>query len=76
MKVLISLPDELGARMQAVIPTRQRSKIIAALLEEEIKRRERELYECALAVEQDEQLNAEMADWDVTVGDGLEVEPW
>ncbi len=76
MKVLISLPDELGARMQAVIPTRQRSKIIAALLEEEIKRRERELYECALAVEQDEQLNAEMADWDVTVGDGLEVESW
>ena len=38
----------------------------------EIKRLERELYECALAVEQDEQLNAEMAEWDVTVGDGLE----
>lgn len=75
MKVLISLPDELGVRMQAVIPARQRSKIIAALLEEEIKRRERELYECALAVEQDKQLNAEMAEWDVTVGDGLEVEP-
>jgi metal-responsive CopG/Arc/MetJ family transcriptional regulator len=76
MKVLISLPDELGARMQAVIPTRQRSKIIAALLEEEITRRERALYECALAVEQDEQLNVEMAEWDVTVGDGLEVESW
>jgi metal-responsive CopG/Arc/MetJ family transcriptional regulator len=76
MKVLISLPDELGARMQAVIPPRQRSKIIAALLEEEIKRRERELYECALAVEQDEQLNAELAEWDVTVGDGLEIEHW
>jgi hypothetical protein len=38
----------------------------------EIKRLERELYECALAVEQDEQLNAELAEWDVTVGDGLE----
>jgi hypothetical protein len=76
MKVLISLPDELGARMQAVIPTRQRSKIIAALLEDEIKRREHDLYECALAVEQDEQLGADMAEWDVTVGDGLEVEPW
>ena len=38
----------------------------------EIKRLERELYECVLAVEQDEQLNAEMAEWDVTVGDGLE----
>jgi hypothetical protein len=38
----------------------------------EIKRLERELYECALAVEQDEQLNAELAQWDVPVGDGLE----
>jgi hypothetical protein len=76
MKVLISLPDELAARMQAVIPARQRSRIIAALLEDEIMRRERELYECALAVEQDEQLNAEMAEWDVTVGDGFEVESW
>ena len=28
----------------------------------EIKRLERELYECALAVEQDEQLNAELAE--------------
>jgi hypothetical protein len=76
MKVLISLPDELGARMQAVIPARQRSRVIAELLAAEVERRERQLYECALAVEQDEQLNAEMADWDVTVGDGLETETW
>jgi addiction module HigA family antidote len=32
------------------------------------------LYETALAVEKDEQLRAEMADWDVTVGDGIEPE--
>jgi hypothetical protein len=76
MKVLISLPDELGARMQAVIPARQRSKVIAELLAAEVERRERQLYECALAVEQDEQLNAEMADWEVTVDDGLETETW
>lgn len=30
------------------------------------------LYETALAVEKDEQLRAEMADWGVTVGDGIE----
>lgn len=76
MKVLVSLSDDLYARMQAVIPPRQRSKVVAELLEEEVKRRERELYECALAVEKDEQLRAEMADWDVTVGDGIETEPW
>jgi hypothetical protein len=76
VKVLVSLSAELHARMQAVIPPRQRSNVVADLLEKEVRRRERELYECALAVEQDEQLQAEMADWDVTVGDGIETETW
>lgn len=76
MKVLVSLSNDLYARMKAVIPARQRSKVVADLLEVEVRRRERELYECALAVEQDEQLRAEMADWDLTVGDGIETETW
>ena len=76
MKVLVSLSDELFARMQAVIPPRQRSKVVANLLAEEVRRREQELYECALAVEQDEQLHAEMADWGATVGDGIETATW
>jgi len=33
-----------------------------------------ELYLAALEVERDEALAAEMAEWDVTVGDGLEME--
>ena len=72
MKVLFSIPDPLYSRMTAAIPPRQRSKVIARLLENEIKKRERELYKAALAVEQDEELNLEMKDWDVTVGDGIE----
>ncbi len=76
MKVLVSLSDELFARMQAVIPPRKRSKVVAGLLEEEVRRREQELYNCALAVEQDEQLQNEMADWDVSVGDGIETDTW
>ena len=76
MKVLVSLSNDLYARMKAVIPARQRSKVVADLLEAEVRRRERELYECALAVEQDEQLRAEMADWDISVGDGIEPETW
>jgi hypothetical protein len=76
MKVLISLPDDLHARMLAVIPKRRRSKIIAEILKREIEKREQELYITALAVERDERLNAEMADWDVTVGDGIETETW
>jgi hypothetical protein len=74
MKVLVSLPSELYARMQAVIPPRQRSKVVAGLLEAEVQRREQALYECALAVGQDQQLNGEMTDWDAAVGDGIETE--
>ncbi|MDR3492089.1 MAG: hypothetical protein P4M12_08630 [Gammaproteobacteria bacterium] len=73
-KVLISLPDQLATRMRATIPDRQRSKIIATLLEIEILRREKALYECALAVENDEALKSDMAIWDVTVNDGLNEE--
>ena len=76
MKVLISLPDDLYARMLAVIPTRRRSSIIADMLKREIEKRERELHNAALAVERNEQLKAEMADWDVAVGDGIEIETW
>lgn len=70
-KVLISLPDQLVSRMKTTIPERQRSKIITALLESEILRREKALYECALAVENDMALKADMAAWSETIGDGL-----
>lgn len=72
MKVLVSIPDSLYSRMMATIPSRQRSKVIAKLLEDEIGKREQELYQAALAAEQDDELNAEMNDWGVTVGDGIE----
>ena len=73
-KILISVPDGLAARMKAIIPERQRSKIVVFLLETEIERRESKLYECALAVENDPALKADMAAWDVTVSDGLHEE--
>lgn len=72
MKVLVSIPDSLYSRMTATIPPRQRSRLIAKLLEDELRKREQELYEAALAVEQDEELGAEMREWDVTLGDGIE----
>ncbi len=75
-KVLVSLPDDLADRMRAVIPNRQRSKVLSNLLEKEIKKREEALYQCACDVEADEALNKEMAHWDATVEDGLEDETW
>ena len=75
-KVLISVPDKIASRMRAAIPQRQRSKVIVRLIELEIEKREKALYECAAAVENDELSNREMAEWDITVEDGLNNESW
>ena len=73
-RVNISIPETLYNNMRTLIPARQRRKVIAELLNKEIKRREKELHECALAVKKDEVLNKEMADWETTVADGLDTE--
>ena len=75
-KVLISIPDKIASRMRAAIPQKQRSKVIVQLIEKEIEKREKALYECATAVEQDNDLNNEMKEWDVTLKDGLTDESW
>ena len=75
-KILVSIPDDLSMRMRAVFPSRMRSQIIAALIDEEVKKREEELYQCAVDVEKDEKLSAEMAEWNITSKDGLDDESW
>ena len=70
-KILISVPDDLACRLRIVIPLRQRSKIISRLIAQEVEQREKNLYNCALSLEQDELLNEEMKDWDVAINDGL-----
>ena len=76
VKILVSLPDDLLRRMKTVIPARKRSQVVKELLEAEIAKREKELFECAQAVEKDDALNREMAEWDNTTGDGIEPETW
>jgi hypothetical protein len=75
-KILITMPGQLVIRMKAVIPARQRSKTFTHLIEQEIQRREKALYECAVAVEKDAALRKEMQDWDMTSQDGLDDESW
>jgi len=71
-KVMFSFPDQLVARMKAVIPPRERSKVIALLLENEINSREQDLYLCAKELEECSGLKEEMAIWDKEFGqDGL-----
>ncbi len=73
-QVLIRLPEELAERLRRRVPARGRSAFVQRLLEEALPADEGEddpLYLVAVDVEQDERLAAEMADWDVTAGDGL-----
>ena len=63
-KVMFSFPDQLVVRMRAMIPTRERSKVIAILLEKEIASREKSLFLCAKSLEESTGLNNEMAVWE------------
>jgi hypothetical protein len=67
-QLLVRLPEELVRRFKRAVPLRQRSKFIERLLDQvlppdEIDDRD-PLYQAALAVEQDEALAAEMAEWE------------
>lgn len=72
-KVMFSFPDQLVSRMKAAIPQRERSKVLAALLEKEISAREQRLYVCAKELEENSGLKEEIAAWDNEFGrDGLD----
>ena len=73
-QLLIRLPEHLLHRLRQAVPLRQRSAFVQRLLEDALPPVDEDdrLAAIALAVEQDEQLNRELAGWDVTAGDGLE----
>jgi hypothetical protein len=74
-QLLVRLPEELARRLKRQVPARRRSAFVQHLLEQALAPEGGEddpLYQAALAVEQDERLAAEMAEWDGTIADGLE----
>jgi len=72
---LIHLPESLVRRFKRNVSVRQRSRFIQRLLEDALPPEDRDddpLYQAALAVEEDETLAAERAEWEVaTIADGL-----
>ncbi len=75
-QLLIRLPDHLARRFKRRVAVRQRSKFIERLLEEALAPEDvaddDPLYQAALAVERDERLGSEMAEWEeATLSDGL-----
>jgi hypothetical protein len=78
--LLVRIPEELVRRLRRKVPLRQRSKFVAQLLEQALPPDEASdsdpLFQAALAVERDEALAAEMAEWEAaTSGDGFSRRP-
>ncbi len=74
---LVRLPVELARRLRLQVPARSRNAFVRRLLEQALAPDGGEsdpLHQAALAVERDERLAAEMAEWDGTVADGLEAD--
>lgn len=70
--MLIDLPDEIDLRFQRAVPPQQRNAFIADLIDKALLAQENDLYRTAMAVEEDERLNAEMNDWDVVANDEIQ----
>lgn len=77
-QILIRLPEDVAARLKAVVPSRKRNQFVLGLVEAAIAEHESRLRSVALSVTADElgdpDLQQEMRDWDSTVGDGIESE--
>ena len=69
--VRFALPEELIQSLNQLVPLSEQDEFVAKALREALEQQEQALYECALAVEQDEELNAELEDWQVTLTDGI-----
>ena len=71
-QLLVRLPEDLARRPKRHVPPRSRSAFVQHLLEQALPPDDGEndpLYQAALDVERDARLTAEMAEWDVVVGD-------
>jgi thioredoxin-like negative regulator of GroEL len=75
-QILLRLPEDLVRRFKRAVAPRERSNFVQRLLEQALPSDEVSdsdpLYRAALAVEQDEALAAEMAEWETaTIDDGF-----
>ena len=73
-QLLIRIPDDLAGRLRRTVAPRHRSAFVQRLIEDALSAEGDDndpLYMAALAVEQDQTLAAEMAEWDALSGDGL-----
>lgn len=59
----LSIPDETARRFQAVVPSRQRSRLVTRLIEEELSKRDDALAAACQAANRDQALEREIDEW-------------
>ena len=77
-RLLVSLPAALARRFRSRVAAGHRSAFVQRLLEKALGSEAEDdsaLFRIASEVEQDDRLSREMAEWDVTCGDGFEPGP-
>lgn len=70
MRMTISIPDQLAKRFQAAVPPRHRSRVLAGLLTQELKKKEEALEAVCLSANRDRLLEREIDEWQ-TLEDGF-----
>ena len=63
MRVTVSLPDEIGRRFLITVRPRQRSRLVARLLEEELAKDEDLLAAACVEANNDTALEQEIEEW-------------
>lgn len=63
MRITLSIPDEIARKFQSVVPPRQRSRVVSALLRRELKRKEDALEAACKAANRDRALQKEIEEW-------------
>jgi predicted secreted Zn-dependent protease len=77
-QILIRLPEDVAARLKAVVPSRKRNQFVADLVIAAVIRHEENLSNIAAEVTAEEMnnpiLRLEMQEWDTATEDGIEDE--
>ena len=71
MRITLSIPESVARRFRASVPQRQRSRLVATLLEKELVKREGSLVQACLEANRDKALEAEIEEWQ-SFEDGVE----
>ena len=72
MQMVLHIPENLAKRFNQVVPCPQQNEFLTKALEDALSLAEDPIYIDALAVDQDEPLNAEMKEWhDACIADGI-----